>query len=165
MAEIKPLSHADTSDVERLLDAAFGADRHKRTAYLLRKGTQQIDALCFALYDRETLIGSIQCWPVQLSGVDGNGPLIMVGPVAVHPDHQNSGGGYKLMDAMLAVALDMGDPAMMLIGDQEYYGRFGFVSDATGGWKLPGEWEAHRLLCRNPAVHDLPETGMIGPLQ
>ena len=35
---ITPLSHADPAAVEALLDAAFGPDRHKRTAYRIREG-------------------------------------------------------------------------------------------------------------------------------
>jgi predicted N-acetyltransferase YhbS len=44
-----------------------------------------------------------------------------------------------------------------MVGDAEYYGRFGFSADSTGGWILPGPWEAHRLLARNAP----PVAGMI----
>lgn len=163
MAKLMPLEKCDAQKVEALLDAAFGADRHGRTAYMLRAGMNAIDALSFALVEEDELIGTIQCWPVQIANGSNIMPLILVGPVAVHPDHQRGGHGHSLMHATLAAAENMGDPAMLLIGDAEYYGRFGFTADATAGWQLPGPWEAHRLLCRNPAGHDLLAQGTLGP--
>ena len=51
-----------------------------------------------------------------------------------------------------------------MIGDPDYYGRFwGFTADATGGWTLPGPFEAHRLLARGATPAVLPEKGMLGP--
>jgi predicted N-acetyltransferase YhbS len=146
------------SAVEDLLDAAFGKDRKSRTAYLLRDGSSFIPPLSFGLQDESGLVGAIQCWPVKLvAGTEIPAPLVLVGPVAVHPDLQNLGYGTKLMHAMLKASEGVGHPPMVMIGDPEYYVRFGFFADATGGWSLPGPWEAHRLLLRNVAGHKLPE--------
>jgi predicted N-acetyltransferase YhbS len=157
MVDLVPLSGVEPVQVEALLDAAFGEDRYGRTAYRLRAGSKAIDGLSYAIVADECLIASIQCWPVQL----GSNKLVLVGPVAVDPNHQNEGHGRRLMHAMLDAAAEMGDPPMVMIGDPEYYGRFGFTADATGGWQLPGPWEARRLLARNIAGHVLPETGML----
>jgi predicted N-acetyltransferase YhbS len=139
--------------VERLLDRAFGPDRHGRTAYRLRAGTSALPALSLAAVEDGALLGSIQCWPVQFVGDDGQEvPLVLVGPVAVEPALQQSGIGRALMAASLAVA-DSRELSLMLIGDPEYYGRFfGFTADATAHWRLPGPVERHRLLARGPAV-------------
>lgn len=164
MAKITRLESCNSADIEALLDAAFGVDRHARTAYLLRAGMAMIEPLSFGLLEDDgALIGSIQCWPVQVADGDLASPLILVGPVAVHPDVQSRGHGHMLMQAMLSAANEMGDPAMMMIGDEEYYGRFGFIAAQTGGWRLPGPWEPHRLLCRNPENHPLPKAGDVGP--
>jgi predicted N-acetyltransferase YhbS len=157
MFELVPLSGVEPELIETLLDAAFGEDRQGRTAYRLREGSEPIAALSYAIVDGEELIASIQCWPVQI----GATRLVLVGPVAVDPEHQNEGHGRRLMQHMLEAAAKMGDPPMVMIGDPEYYGRFGFSANATGGWQLPGSWQAHRLLARNVAGHILPETGML----
>ncbi len=158
MTKLLPLSSFPAEDVENLLDDAFGTDRHKRTAYLLRKGMPVIDHLSFAIVEGEGLSGSIQCWPVSV----GDSPLILVGPVAVSPMRQGQGLGHLLMHAMLA-AVTTEDAPMVMIGDPEYYGRFGFDATQTGGWILPGPWEAHRLLVRNPHGVALPLAGMLVP--
>lgn len=158
MDALIPLSGAAADDIENLLDDAFGPDRHKRTAYLLRQGVAVIDHLSFAIRDDRMMIGSIQCWPLSVD----NTPLILVGPVAVASARQNSGLGHRLMHAMLAAGTPQ-DAPMVMIGDPEYYGRFGFVADGTAGWTLPGPWEPHRLLLRNAHDVKLPDAGMLGP--
>lgn len=157
MAELVALHVTSPTLIEALLDAAFGTERHQRTAYKLRTGSRPITDLSFAIIDNDQTIACIQCWPVAIS----NTPLALVGPVAVHPDRQNEGHGSWLMQAMLDAAGQMAEPPMVMVGDAEYYGRFGFSADETAGWQMPGPWEPHRLLVRNPAGHALPATGML----
>lgn len=153
MAQLTGIETVAPGAVERLLDRAFGTDRHTRTAYRLRHGTAAIPALSFALVDDGRLLGSIQCWPVRFAGDDGaNWPLVLVGPVAIAPERQQEGFGRTLMQAALhaadALRLDL-----MLIGDPAYYERFfGFTAAATAEWRLPGPVERHRLLARGPTV-------------
>lgn len=167
MSEVNliPLDAVDPALVEELLDRAFEPARHQRTAYKVRAGTDWLPALSFAAMDEnEMLVGTIQCWPVALTDPAGRAhPMIMVGPVAVLPEHQSQGYGKALMTASLA-AIDPRAPLpQVMIGDPEYYGRWGFTADGTAGWSLPGPYEKHRLLVRtaNPAV--LPTEGMLGP--
>lgn len=164
LSTLIPLDQVDPGLVEHVLDRAFGADRHGRTAYTIREGTQWLPALSFAAFDAEgALVGTIQAWPVALTDPQGRAhPLIMVGPVAILPGRQGQGFGRALMAAQRA-ALDPAAPLpQVLIGDAPYYGRFGFV-EAPRGWRCPGQWEPERLLVRgaNPAV--LPPEGMLGP--
>ena len=152
---ICPLAQADPDAVEALLDAAFGADRHTRTAYRIREGMAAIPALSFAAFDSAKLVGTLQSWPVSIDGA----PLTLVGPVAVAPDAQRGGIGRMLMTALIETAPDT---PMVMIGDPEYYGRFfQFSANATGGWGVPGPVERHRLLARN--ADGLPFSGMLGP--
>jgi predicted N-acetyltransferase YhbS len=149
---LAPLATANPLAVEALLDAAFGADRHRRTAYRIRHGMAAIDALSFAAFEDAQLVGSLQSWPVALDGR----PMILVGPVAVSPDVQRGGIGKALMTALLEAKPR--DPLVM-IGDPEYYGRF--FGDATQGWSVPGPVERHRLLARFEG--ELPMVGVLGP--
>jgi predicted N-acetyltransferase YhbS len=159
-----PLEAVDPAMVEDLLDLAFGPDRHRRTAYAIREGTEWLPALSFAALDEdEHLAGTIQAWPVALTDPKGRAhPLIMVGPVAIVPGLQGTGYGRMLMAAQ-ASALDPAAPLpQVLIGDAPYYARFGFT-EAPRGWRCPGPWEPERLLVRgaDPAV--LPQEGVLGP--
>lgn len=160
MVKLVGLETVDAQAVEQLLDRAFGADRHGRTAYRLRAGVAALAGPSLAACDGGELIGTIQLWPVQFSGDDGRVvPLVLVGPVAVDPSRQRDGIGRLLVAEAIARTPDA---ALMLIGDPEYYGRFfGFTADRTSGWRLPGPFEPHRLLARGDAVPD--GAGSIGP--
>ncbi|MBI0475209.1 N-acetyltransferase [Sphingomonas sp. MA1305] len=141
--------------VEALLDRAFGPGRHARTAYRVRGESAPIAALSIAAVEDGQLIGTIQCWPVVLAADDGAiHAMVMIGPVAVEPARQRDGIGRMLMTHALRAAHEGGlDGALMLIGDPEYYGRFfGFSAERTGGWRLPGPFEARRLLAKGAAV-------------
>jgi len=169
-ASIIPLSAVPEAMIEELLDRSFGEDRHARTAYRIRAGMDWLSALSFAVLDgQEMLVGTIQCFPVSLTTAQGQSlPLIMVGPVAVVPERQGEGFGYGLMAAMLdaesRLAQDGQTPfAQVLIGDADYYGRWGFSTAHTGAWRCPGPYEAHRLLARGPALAAMPPEGMLGP--
>ncbi|MBO9712765.1 N-acetyltransferase [Sphingomonas sp.] len=167
MTALVPLADIEPQLVEALLDRAFGADRRTRTAYRIRAGARAIPALSFAALDDDgALLGTIQCWPVSLACDSGaEVALVMVGPVAVEPQWQQGGIGKALMVRMIEAADAAGvegSDALMLIGDPEYYARFfGFSAERTGGWRLPGPYEARRLLARGAGVPDC--EGLVGP--
>jgi len=166
MAKLVPLANVEPELIEQLLDRAFGPERLARTAYRMREGTHWLEALSFAALDEQDfLVGTIQVWPIALSDPQGRPyPMLMIGPVAVLPEHQGAGFGKALMLATLeAVGPDAQLPQVM-IGDPEYYGRFfDFTAEHTNGWHCPGPNDPARLLvrCANPAV--LPAEGMLGP--
>lgn len=147
---------ADRPAIERLLDEAFGTDRRRRTAYLLRAGLEPIAALSLVARDGDALVGSVQCWPIELASATATHAMTLLGPVAVARDQRARGIGATLMDAVLTAA---GDAPMLLIGDEPYYGRWGFTAEPTAGWTLPGPVDRHRLLAR--AADRLPPHGTL----
>ena len=166
MVEIIPLAQLAETEIETILDAAFGSERRGRTAYRLRTGMVAIPGLSFAVMVDGAAAGTVQCWPVAHVGDDATVvPLVMVGPVAVLPEQQACGRGRWLMDMVMAAAPDHADGALMMIGDPEYYGRFfGFSAAKTGAWRLPGPVEPHRLLAAAVGGHAVPDApGEIGP--
>ena len=163
MLHFAPLATIEADAIERLLDRAFEPGRHARAAYAIRSGTAAIPELSFAASDGNTLAGTIQCWPARLTRDDGSAaPLVLVGPVAVEPSRQGEGvGGALMRHALAAAAAHRRDGALFLIGDPEYYGRFGFTAERTAGWRVPGPVERRRLLARGA---DVPGgAGSVGP--
>ena len=166
MSHIIPLDTVPPAAIETLLDAAFGPDRHGRTAYRIREGMAWLPGLSVAMAgDDGALIGSLQSWPVALTGAGGGQtPLIMIGPVAVAPAHQKDGHGRAMMDAVIATARARATEPLMMIGDPEYYGRFwGFSAQGTDGWDAPGPFEKRRLLALSVDGRLVGGEGMLTP--
>ncbi|WP_375196693.1 GNAT family N-acetyltransferase [Sphingobium sp.] len=166
MSVIVPLNIMAQDAIELLLDAAFGPDRHGRTAYLIRDGMPWLPQLSFGIEDEEgKLVGSLQSWPVALTHQDGSQtPLVMVGPVAVAPALQGTGHGRAMMDAVVTAARAQRSDPLMMIGDPEYYGRFwGFSAEGTGDWDCPGPFEPRRLLALSVDGRPVGGKGMLTP--
>lgn len=163
-AHLVPIGRVAASAVEHLLDLAFGIDRHGRTAYRLREGVAaEAAASCAALDEQGALVGSLQSWPLALTGADGLAtPLWLVGPIAVHPDRRNEGIGRAMLRRALEAIDETGIPAV-LIGDAPYYAPFGFAADQTQRWQVPGPVDRARLLARTDAGVMLPAGGTLGP--
>lgn len=152
-------------ETETLLDAGFGPARHNRTAYRLRDAAAPDFALSFIARDAETgaLIGSVQCWPLQLRALNNViVPLTLLGPVVTAAAYQGKGIATSLMNASLASIDAANCPPALLIGDASFYGRFGFSANATAGWIMPGPVDRERLLLRGIA-DALPALGWVEP--
>ena len=143
MVTIREERIADAAAREALLDAAYGAARFSKTSERLREGRCPATGLSLVAVDHGQLVGTIQLWNV------GAGPerqALLLGPLAVHPDHRNRSIGIALMCRAIARARLAGHGAILLIGDVAYYGRFGFSSALTGELWMPGHYERDRLL-------------------
>jgi predicted N-acetyltransferase YhbS len=67
----------------------------------------------------------------------GDSPLVVLGPMGVRPDYQGRGIGSELIRRGLNEAHGRGEPAVVLLGDPNFYRRFGFVAASTFGLRSP----------------------------
>jgi putative acetyltransferase len=74
----------------------------------------------------------------------GSEPALALGPIGVQRHVQRSGIGAELMNHAVAQAKSMGASVIVLLGDPEYYSRFGFVMAAELGIRPDvSEWASH----------------------
>ena len=134
---------AEAGARESLLDLALGRKRRRKTSERLREGRLPAEGLSFSARAKGgRLIGTIRLWRVSAGGE----PALLLGPLAVHPSHQNRGVGSALMRTALEKAAALGHRAVLLVGDEPYYRRFGFSRTLTGELRLPGPFERDRFL-------------------
>lgn len=123
MVELRPETEEDWWEVEALLDLCFAPGREALSSYRLRDGIPPVPGLSAVARDESGILaGAIRYWPVKVGGVSA----LLLGPIAVHPTHQGEGLGAYLMRSSLAEARLAGWERVMLVGDEPYYGRFGF---------------------------------------
>jgi predicted N-acetyltransferase YhbS len=144
MALIRDEAPADVGAREALLDRSFGPARFGKTCERLREGRIAADGLSLVAEGADgAVIGTLRFWHVAL----GQGrPALMLGPLAVSAEARNEGLGARLMQAGLARAETLGHEAVILVGDEPYYRRFGFGLDATEKLVMPGPVERQRFL-------------------
>ncbi len=137
----------DWSEVEYLYDLAFAPGRMALSSYRLREGVGPVAQLSVIARDEYGAVaGAIRYWPVRV-GLAG-APCLLLGPIAVHPTRQGEGLGALLIGESLARAGAAGWTRVILVGDEPYYGRFGFTRAVAAGLDYPPPTNPDRLLAR-----------------
>lgn len=144
-AIVRPERAKDRARIEELLDASFGKDRHKKTAYRFREGVDAVPELSYVVeyQNKPDVSATIRYWPVLLP--DDTASLLL-GPIAVAAEFQSEGIGANLMTFSLGQARALGYASCLLVGDAPYYVRFGFTRDVTLGLDMPGWVDMNRFL-------------------
>jgi len=70
----------------------------------------------------------------------------LLGPLTVEPPFRGRGVGNALLRRALDDARARGHRLVLLIGDEEYYGRVGFKRVPKGRATMPGPVDYNRLL-------------------
>ena len=130
------------AQIETIHAAAFGPGRFARAAFRIREGGPQDRTLSrVALLDGE-VIASVRLTPIVI----GNSAALLLGPLAVKPEHMNRGIGRKLMQECLTQAHQQGHALVLLVGDEPYYGPFGFKRVPHGTVIFPAPVDPNRIL-------------------
>jgi predicted N-acetyltransferase YhbS len=143
MIAIRQERKTDAAAREQLLDRAYGPARFTKSSARLREDRLPSAGLSFVAVENGQVVGTVRLWDVSA------GPgcrALMLGPLAVSPEHQSKGIGGKLMKQAIATARMRGHGAILLVGDAPYYGRFGFSAEKTGSLWMPGPYQQDRLL-------------------
>lgn len=134
---------------ERLLDRAMGEGRFRKSSEKLRRGRMPAEGLALVARDADGhVIGTVRLWNVE-AGIDSEGcgvPALLLGPLAVDPNHEGKGIGGALMRAAITEARSRSHGAVLLVGDPEYYERFGFFAEKAQHLVMPGPFERRRFL-------------------
>lgn len=133
---------AEAGAREILLDRAMGPNRKMKASELVREGRRPAAGLSLVARDRAAIVGSVRLWHVDAGGVKA----LLLGPLAVDPARQGEGIGSRLMRLALDKARRAGHGAVILVGDPEYYARFGFKASLASGLTMPGAVEARRFV-------------------
>ena len=128
---------------EALLDDVLGEARFTKTSARLREHRLPAEGLSFVARARRRVIGTVQLWNVSAGP---RRPALLLGPLAVACDCRNRGIGTAPVRRALSDAREREHRAVLLVGDDAYYSRFGFASEKTQALWLPGPHERHRLL-------------------
>lgn len=149
-----PESPDDNHQIEDINAEAFGPGRFARAAYHIREGGPHESALSFVARDGDAIIASVRLTRVRAA----TGEALLLGPLAVRPAYKNVGIGRKLVAIAIEAAAKAGHRAVILVGDEPYYGPLGFKRVPPGQITLPRPVDLNRLL-----IHEI-EPGSIADI-
>lgn len=138
MTLIRREAAADREAVHAVHEAAFAtaphASGHEADLVDALRGTADwIGPLSLVAEVDGEVAGHVVCSYGRLAGE----PVPGLGPIGVAPALHGKGLGSALMHAVIAAADARDEPAILLLGDPAYYGRFGFEPAEAHGVTPP----------------------------
>lgn len=137
-----PEDPAHDAEIEHINEEAFGPGRFARAAYKIREGGPHERALSFVAVTDGTVIASVRM--TRIAAGEGRG--LLLGPLAVRPAYKNLGIGRRLVAMALEAAAEAGAAAVLLVGDEPYYGPLGFKRIPRGQVAMPRPVDLNRIL-------------------
>jgi predicted N-acetyltransferase YhbS len=156
---ILPEKRDDAIAIERLYERTFGPGRHAKASYRLREQVAHCLDLSFTAHIGTLLVGSVRLSPVRV----GETRALLLGPLTVEPPFRERGVGKALIERALGEARAQGHRLVLLVGDEPYYGKFGFKRIPPGRAVMPGPVDPARLVVAELAAGAF--DGVSGPIR
>ena len=143
LLQIRHERPADAAVVLRLTQNLLHADPAKRIFYHLCRGHEPVPALSYVVEANGDVIATLRSWPARIGKMTG---AVLLGPLAVDPDHLRQGLGSWLMRHALDRAYRMQHPIALVWGEADFHERFGFSVEKTRTIDVPVRTSSGRLL-------------------
>jgi predicted N-acetyltransferase YhbS len=131
---VRPETIADYPAIADVNVRAFGKGREALIVSLHRHRTGFDPELSLVAERDGTVIGHALFSAHTIRLLDADVPAVILGPIAVLPEHQGQGIGGALIEEGHGVAAAKGNAVSFLIGHRTYYPRFGYRINAYGEW-------------------------------
>jgi putative acetyltransferase len=131
------IREAQESDLEAVLNLIHSSFSNKAESDLVKQLISDNDVLLnLVIESSNTIIGNVVVSKVTMEpdmGLFCGG----VAPLSVLPERQSSGIGSQLMKEAIKKSNEMGMDALFLLGDPDYYKRFGFnISNLKSDYRV-----------------------------
>ena len=137
---IRPAQGVDLPAIYTLVQTAFAtakvSDGTEQDFVLeLRQRDTYRPELELVAEENRQLIGHILLTPLPVPGAPQGLQGLMVAPLCVRLEDRGRGLGGQLLQAGGRRAAELGYNALFLVGDPDYYGRYGFQSAVSFGFQ------------------------------
>lgn len=129
---------SEYADVEWIHSLAFGGPEEAAVVAGVRQSRHFIPGLSLVALEGAQIIGHILFSYIGLQDEKNMmRKVVVLAPLAVHPDFQNRGVGKVLVEEGLRRLEAREEPLVLVRGHAAYYPRFGFVPSVRLGIKPP----------------------------
>jgi len=130
MIEFRDESPNDKAAISHVVATAFDQSAEAQLVEQLREAGDIV--ISIVAEEGGQLVGH-----VLLSKMDAPFPSLALAPISVIPTRQRSGIGSALIERAVSRARNEGWAAVFVLGDPNYYERFGFSREAAAGFTSP----------------------------
>jgi len=135
---IRPEQPTDFQSIEQLVRVSFATAEHTdgnehKLVNKLRLGDTYISELALVAEYNKEIVGYIMLTTIKI----GESTELALAPLAVAPNYQKQGVGSKLIMAAHAKAKQLGYHYSVVLGNEMYYPRFGYVQADSLGIAAP----------------------------
>lgn len=127
--EIRRATEKDADAIREIHEQAFGRPEEAKLVDSLTKGPWTVLSLIVA--DDGRPIAHLLLTRLEIVTGGLSVPSLAMAPVSVLPAYQRKGIGSRMIMAAMDLARGMGEQTVFVLGEPEYYGRFGFQHEAT----------------------------------
>ncbi len=135
MIAVRPERPGEQDTVFAIHAAAFETDLEARLTDHLRSDGDVL--LSLMACDGDEPVGNLIQSPMVAEADGKSIKAAAIGPIGVRPDRQRQGIGSALMRAGIEWAKSEDFTAIFLLGDPDYYGRFGFSVETAAPFSSP----------------------------
>lgn len=139
----RTVTTGDLSAISRLHAEVFGPGRFVRSAYRVREGKGLMSRFCRLADLDGRLIAAVRVTEIRIGDTSG---AALLGPVAVGNGFRDQGVGRRLIAEALDAMKRTGMKLVVLVGDEPYYGKLGFIAVPPGQITFPGPVNPARIL-------------------
>lgn len=152
---VRAATSGDYRAIANILESAFKGTEEVDLVDHLRQDDDVVLELV-ALVDGKTIVGHILFSRLKLAGPP-DFDVVALAPLAVAPEHQGKGVGTRLVRAAHERLASSGEVLSVVLGEPEYYGRFGYEHLRAAGFECPYQGEYLQAL----AFADAPSSGTL----
>ena len=132
---VRPESGGDAERIRAVHLAAFPTSAE---ADLVERLHRDFDSEISLLAEQGgEIVGHVMLSRMDVSAGSRAFRALGLGPVGVLPGAQGSGVGSELIRSALAIAGALGEEAVFVLGEPDYYRRFGFTAEAAAPFASP----------------------------
>ena len=132
---VRPAEPRDAAAIRAVHLAAFPTAVEADLVGRLDAGRDSVVSL--AVDADGELVGHVLLSRMRVSGDGREFRALGLGPVGVIPGHQGAGLGAALIGGALAIARATGEELVFVLGEPDYYRRFGFSAAAAAPFASP----------------------------
>lgn len=146
---VRPAEAGDAAGIRAVHLAAFPTAAE---ADLVEALERDGDAVVSLVADGGEVAGHLMMSRMRAQGGGRSWRALGLGPLGVRPGFQGAGIGAALIEGALAIAGATGEELVFVLGEPEYYARFGFSAEAAAPFASPYAGPCFMALALKPGL-------------